>query len=344
VPQVGPESAGSEPGPACYGRGGTRPTVTDANVILGLIDPDNYLKGRYQLDRDAAREAVQRTIGEPLGWDSDHAAAAIYDLAVIEMANALRVVSIERGHHPREFTFFSYGGGLGLFAVEICRRLGCPNIIIPDNCSAFSAYGVLIADYVRQYERTVGWDLSDPARVNAIGAEMVAQAIADAASEGIAEADLRLERSGDFRFLGQTYEVSVPLPDRELSAEDGPRLAEEFPRIYEANYGEGTAWEGSPVVMMNLSIRAVHRREKPAARRHEGAHNGSGAPEPIGTRDVFLPEERRPETVPIFAEAALTPGITVTGPCIIDVGDTTIYVPTGATCARDDLFNFALTV
>ena len=150
VPQVGPRSAGSEPGPACYARGGERPTVTDANVVLGLIDPGNYLKGAHQLDVGAARTAIERHIATPLGWTIERAAAAIYDLAVIEMANALRMVSVERGHHPRDFTFFSYGGGLGLFAVEICRRLGCPNIVVPDNCSAFSAYGVLTADYVRQ--------------------------------------------------------------------------------------------------------------------------------------------------------------------------------------------------
>ena len=162
VPQVGPHSAGSEPGPACYGRGGTQPTVTDANVVARAHRPRELPQGPHALDAEAAGGRSRRRIGEPLGWSVEHAAAAIYDLAVIEMANALRVVSIERGHDPRDFTFFSYGGGLPLFAVEICRRLGCPRIVIPDNSSAFSAYGVLIADYVRQYERTVGWDLGDP--------------------------------------------------------------------------------------------------------------------------------------------------------------------------------------
>ena len=200
VPQVGPRSAGSEPGPACYARGGERPTVTDANVVLGLIDPGNYLKGAYQLDVGAARTAIERHIATPLGWTIERAAAAIYDLAVIEMANALRMVSVERGHHPRDFTFFSYGGGLGLFAVEICRRLGCPNIVVPDNCSAFSAYGVLTADYVRQYNRTVNWTLDDASRVDQVNAafeEMLAQARADAVSENLDVAALEIERAGD---------------------------------------------------------------------------------------------------------------------------------------------------
>lgn len=346
VPQVGPHSAGSEPGPACYGRGGTEPTVTDANVVLGFIDPDNYLKGRHQLDVDAAAKAVETRIAQPLGWSVQHAAAAIFDLASIEMANALRVVSIERGHHPRDFTFFSYGGGLGLFAVEICRRLGCPRIIIPDNSSAFSAYGVLIADYVRQYERTVSWNLADAARfeqVNGVAREMIAQAVEDARSEGIDESELELERSGDFRFLGQVYEVTVPLPDREFTADDAPQLAEAFPRVYESSYGEGTAWVGSPVVMMNLTIRAIHRREKPAGR-EQAAQDGAATPQPEGHRTVFLPIERREASLPVYAEASLTPGTTVTGPCIVDVGDTTVYVPDGATCARDHHFNFALSI
>lgn len=344
VPQVGPHSAGSEPGPACYGRGGTRPTVTDANVVLGLIDPANYLQGRHRLDVDAAHQAILTTIGTPLNRDAEHAAAAVHELAVIEMANALRTVSVERGHHPRDFTFFAYGGGLGLFAVEICRRLGCPRIVVPDNSSAFSAYGVLIADYVRQYDHTVGWMLDDADgadQVNAVAAKLLATARADARAEGIDEAELETRRSGDFRFLGQVYEVPVPLPDRDFTRADGPRLAAEFPRIYEESYGEGTAWQGSPVVLMNLSVTAVHRRAKPAERPPGPA--GSGAPAPSGERPVFLPAERTAATIPVYAEATLGAGSRVEGPCIVDVGDTTLYVPAGADCTRDEHRNFLLT-
>jgi N-methylhydantoinase A len=346
VPQVGPRSAGSEPGPACYGRGGEEPTVTDANVILGLIDPDNYLKGRHELSRDAAAAAVQAKIGEPLGLSAEEAAGAIYDLAVIEMANALRMVSVERGHHPREFTFFSYGGGLGLFGVEIARRLGCPRVVVPDNSSAFSAFGVLIADYVRQYDRTVNWQLSDPDQaeaVNAVAAGMIEQAIADAAEEGIAADDLEIERSGDFRFLGQVYEVNVPLPDRDLAPDDAASLAADFPRVYERNYGEGTAWEGSPVVLLNLSVKAIHGRRKPTSRTAEVAADVA-TPEPVDHRDIFLPIERRRESVPIYADADLRPGTSVGGPAILDLGDTTVYVPDGVDAVRDKFFNFVLDV
>jgi len=346
VPQVGPHSAGSEPGPACYARGGTRPTVTDANVILGLIDPGNYLKGAHRLDVAAARQVVDSHIAQPLGWSVERAAAAIYDLAVIEMANALRMVSVERGHHPRNFTFFSYGGGLGLFAVEICRRLGCARIIVPDNCAAFSAYGVLTADYVRQYNRTVNWQLDDPAQVDQVNAaleDMLAQAQADAQSELIDRDALEIERTGAFRFLGQVHEVGQPLPDRAFTRDDAALLAQAFPAVYEQNYGEGTAWKGSSVVLVNIAIKAVFRRAKPALREQAPADDGQ-APQPKAIRRIYQPFEREEADVPVYAEADLPPGTRITGPGIVDVGDTTLYLPRGVTCMRDRYFNFTITL
>lgn len=345
VPRVGPHSAGSDPGPACYGRGGTLPTVTDANVVLGLIDPDNYLKGQHQIDVGLAGSAIETEVGTALEWTAAQGAAAIYDLAVIEMANALRMVSIERGYDPRDFTFFSYGGGLGLFTVEICRRLGIPTAVVPNNSAAFSAYGVLIADYVRQYERTVSWDLSDASqvkRVNNALTEMRAQAKADAAEEGISEDQLDIEAGGDFRFLGQTYEVPVPLPDRMLTAQDAIDMANDFPAVYEANYGEGTAWKGSPVQLLNVSLRVSYERPKPDERRSET--NAGERPAPAATREVFLPIVRRRAEIPIYLETAVGFGQQVEGPCIIDVGDTTLYLPEGSSAARDSFSNFILTV
>ncbi|MCW2993097.1 MAG: hydantoinase/oxoprolinase family protein [Conexibacter sp.] len=347
VPQVGPHSAGSEPGPAAYGRGGEEPTVTDAMIALGLINPDNYLQGRHQLDPAAAAAAIEERIAKPLGWSVEAAAAGIHDLAVTNMANALREVSVERGYDPRDFTFFCYGGMLPLFAAQICRELGCPEIVIPDNSSAFSAYGVLIADYVRQYERTVQWSLSDESQVgevNRVTGEMIDTAIAEAAREGISADELEIERSGDFRFLGQVYEVNVPLPSRDLTPEDGAELAEQFPRIYERAYGEGTAWKGSPVVLLNMAIKVTYRREKPPGRGQAAAPAGPAEVEPLGSIDVFLPAERRRQSIHTYAEASLTPGSAVEGPCVVDVGDTTIYVPEGVTCSRDNWFNFRLSL
>ena len=344
VPQVGPHSAGSMPGPVCYGRGGTQPAVTDASIVLGLIDPGNYLKGRHQLDRAAAAAAIEKEIATPLGWTVEQAAAGIYDLAVINMANALRTVSIERGYDPRSFSFFAYGGGLGLFAVEVARRLGCPTVVIPDNSSAFSAQGVRMADYVRQYNRTINWmmiDGSQVTRINSIIEEMKAQALADAATDGLAADQLDFAISGDGCFAGQVWEITVPLPNRPLTEADGTELSGEFPAIYERAYGPGTAWRDSPAMLVNVSVRATYRRPKPHARRADAV---ASTPAPISQRDVFLPAERRQATIPVYSEVDLTPGATVEGPCIIDVGDTTIYIPSNATCVRDRFFNFSVTI
>jgi N-methylhydantoinase A len=192
----------------------------------------------------------------------------------------------------------------------------------------------------------VTWVLADASRaqeINAIANEMIAQAIADAAQEGIPEADVIIERSGDFRFFGQVYEVPVPLPNRDLTEEDAAQLERDFPTVYERNYGEGTAWVGSPVVLLNLSIKVTNRRPKPAGREQE-PHDSHPEPEAAGHRAVILPIERRRETLPVFPESQLPPGASVDGPCVIDVGDTTIYIPDNVSCARDRYFNFALSV
>lgn len=344
VPQVGPHSAGSTPGPVCYGRGGTEPTVTDATVVLGLIDPDNYLGGRHRLDRAAAAAAVEARIGKPLGWSAHVAAAGIYDIAVANMADALRTVSIERGHDPRPFTFFAYGGGLGLFAVEVARRLGCTRVVIPDNSSAFSAQGVLMADYVRQYNRTVNWMMVNSAevpRVNAILAQIRAEAVRDADRDGISLEQLTFSVTGEGCFAGQVWEITVPLPDRALTEQDGVELAAEFPSIYEKAYGDGTAWRDSPAMLVNICLKATYKRAKPKCREQEPLR-GVAPPVVSDQRAVFLPVERVCASIPVYAEMNLEPGNSVTGPCIIDVGDTTIYIPKRATCIRDRYFNFCI--
>ena len=289
---------------------------------------------------------IEEKIAKPLGWTVEEAAAGIYDLAAVNMADALRTVSIERGYDPRDFTFFAYGGGLGIFAVEVARRLGCPSVVVPDNSSAFSAQGVLMADYVRQYNRTVNWIIADGSqveRVNQTLEEIRAAAIEDARRDGVSEDALSFSVSGDGCFAGQVWEITVPLPDRPLTAEDGATLAASFPSTYERAYGPGTAWLDSPPLMVNVALTATMRRPKPHMREQEPTAEAV-RPDPASARSVFLPVERRSETVPVYAEADLTPGATVEGPAIVDVGDTTVFVPTGAVCGRDRFFNFTISI
>jgi N-methylhydantoinase A len=345
VPQVGPHSAGSTPGPAALDRGGEDPTVTDAMVTLGFIDPDNYLGGRVQLVPERSKEVLDRAFGERFGWSTEESAAAMHDLVVVNMANAVREVSVGKGHDPREFLFLAYGGTLPLFASQIAERLGIETIVIPRNSSVFCALGLLSSDYVMRNDQGVGWDLSKPEgvdRVNGIADRMVIDAIAQMESEGFGRDQIDVQRSGDLRFHGQAYELTLPMPARALTQDDASSLFDEFLAFYERTYGEGTAWEGVPASLINYSVTVTGRQDRPAL--GTAPRNGGPSGDLVReTREVFLPTERRRETVPIIDDARFTVGAKVEGPAVIDAVDTTIYLPPGTTAERDEYMNYVLT-
>lgn len=345
VPNVGPHSAGSTPGPAALNRGGQEPTVTDAMVTLGFIDPDNYLGGRVKLTPQLARDALDRTFGERFGWSTEESAAAMHDLVVVNMANAVREVSVGKGHDPREFLFLAYGGTLPLFASQIAERLGIATIVIPQNSSVFCALGLLSADYVMRFDQGVGWDLSKPegvGRVNQIADQMVSDAIAQMESEGFPRDEVLVQRSADVRFQGQAYELTMEMPDRQLTEDDAPALFDSFLATYERTYGEGTAWKGVPASLINYSVTVTGRQNRPdLAKAAADADTGSVAPRE--TRRVFLPREREWAEIPIIDERHFPLGVTIEGPAIIDENDTTIFVPPGTTAARDEYQNYVLT-
>lgn len=345
VPQVGPMSAKSTPGPACYGRGGTAPTVTDAMVTLGFIDPAGYLGGRFPLDRALAEHALVENFGARFGWNAEDAAAAIHDLVVVNMADAVREVSVEKGHDPREFLFLAYGGTLPMFAMQIAERLHIDTVVVPHMSSVFCALGLLAADFVLRSDRTVAWDLSNLAQldeVNALAAQMEAETRSEMRAEGFTDADIEVQRSADCRFLGQSYELNLPLPPRPLTAEDAPRIAQEFFTLYERTYGAGTAWQGVPTQLLTLTITVTGRRPHPEVRRAV-TRPTSAAEIQTGTRAVYLPSERRRREIPIYADQRFTPGSEIEGPAIIDANDTTLFVPPGCRARRDELENYVLT-
>ena len=344
VPQVGPQSAGSTPGPASLDRGGEEPTVTDAMVTMGFIDPEGYLGGRVKLNPELGKKALDSRFGERFGWSTEEAAAAVHDLVVVNMANAVREVSVGKGHDPREFLFLAYGGTLPLFASQIAERLGIPKIVIPKNSSVFCALGLLTADFVMRNDQGVGWDLSKPeglAQVNETADEMVKSAREEMLAEGFSEDQIEIQRSADFRYHGQVYELTVPLPARPLTGEDPESLGTEFTRLYERTYGEGTAWKGVPIKLINYSVTVTGIQDRP----HFviASENGDSAePTPRETREVFLPSERQRAEVPVYAEEAFAPGQSAEGPAIIDESDTTIYVPPGNRVSRDEYMNYVL--
>jgi N-methylhydantoinase A len=344
VPQVGPQSAASDPGPAAYGRGGEEPTVTDAMVAMGFIDADRYLNGRFPLDREKAERSLE-PIAARFGWSTDETAAAIHDLVVLNMASAVREVSVGKGHDPRTFVFLAYGGSLPLFASQIASRLGISQVVVPQNSSVFCAQGLLAADIVVRFDRTVAWDLSrteEVDRVNAMADELIEQARAEMRSEGFADEDMEIARSADFRFLGQAFDLTMPLPDRPLTAEDAPGLARAFFDLYERTYGEGTAWKGVPEQLLNLTLTITGRQ-----RRGQPASSPSAplAAEEmkLGSRRVFLPELREYSEVPVYADDRFAAGAAIRGPAIIDAADTTIYLPIDCEGTRDEFMNYVLT-
>jgi len=345
VPQVGPQSAGSTPGPAALGRGGTEPTVTDAMVTMGFIDPERYLGGRVKLEPQLSRDVLDRVLGARFGWSTEESAAAVHDLVVVNMANAVREVSVGKGYDPRDFLFLSYGGTLPLFATQIAERLGISTIVIPRNSSVFCALGLLSSDFILRSDQGVGWDLSKPdgvGRVNEIADQMVATSHQEMLDEGFSEDQIEIRRSADIRFQGQEYELTLPMPARALTGEDAETLFDQFLGLYEQTYGEGTAWKGVPASMINYSVTVVGRQPRPTM--DEVALAPASLEDLVRERrTVFLPTERRSEEIPIYDDLLFTAGTAVEGPAIIDAADTTIYVPPGTKAERDSYMNYVLT-
>ncbi len=344
VPQVGPRSAGSTPGPACYGRGGRDATVTDALVAMGLIDPDNYLGGRMALQPELAAGALRSALGERFGWDAEQAGAVVYELVVANMANAIREVTISKGYDPRDFLFLAYGGTLPLFAWAIASTVGISEVVVPDGSSVFCARGLLAADVVLRYDQSVKWHLAEAGgaeRVNAIGERLVAHALEDMRAEGFDEEAVTVIRRGDFQFPGQVFQLSMPVPEA-LTEADIATVTHRFFELYEQTYGRGTAWVETPPIMVNYTVEVRGRRPN-------RLEIGTRSPEPAtaeellkGRRRVYLPLEGRHCDVPVYDDARFSPGSSVAGPAIIDARDTTILVPSGVTAARDELMNYRL--
>ncbi|MFT4581642.1 MAG: N-methylhydantoinase A [Gammaproteobacteria bacterium] len=346
VPKVGPQSAGSMPGPACYGNGGTVPAMTDCMVTMGFLRPDNYLGGRHSLDVDAAKAALLLHVGNAMGWDAEQSSAGAYNLAVANMANALRGVSIRRGYDPRKCTFVAYGGALPMFAAAICRALNITDMIVPNHSSAFSAYGLLEADYIRRKSVTVGWTVEDrdklPTMVELRDA-LEEEVAAEIERAGFARDAIQLLHGADFRYAGQLNEMYMDLDPDDILSEGPNGMRDKFDLAYEAEFGPDTAWRNSGLMLVNYVITGIANREKPliepvAVKPQEATFARSG------TRPVFLPDVQERIDTPIYDSEKMTPGTWFEGPGIIEVRDTTIYVPTNARVERDGYMNFRLTL
>ena len=323
--RVGPESAGAEPGPVCYGRGGTTATVTDADLLLGYINPAGLLGGRVPLDIAAARSALKRQIADPLGISPEEAAAAVYEVINVNMATAVKDLLHERGDDPREFALVVAGGAGPLHAVCAAAELGISVVVIPRDPSIFTAAGVIFSDLRHDFVQTyfASFDQIDRERLGAIFAALAARGRAALDAEGIASAHQSFEYWLDLRYERQIYEIPVPIPAVEKSVIDLERAAAAFHRMHAESYGYNLPDAG--IELINARATAIGRSEPFDFPEQEIRE----APAPIGTRAVFLPGSMRRQEMEIFESEALGRGARLRGPSLVEGQTTSVLIPAG---------------
>jgi N-methylhydantoinase A len=323
--KVGPRSAGADPGPACFGRGGADPTVTDANVALGRIDPAEFLGGELRIDPDRAEEALRR-VAEPLRMSTTALALGIVTIADASMSLAVRAVSVERGRDPRDFALVVSGGGGPLHGVGIARDLGIPVVIVPQRSSVFSAIGLQNAPLRHDYVQTALGPLAqtDLAALDARLDEMAARATDTLSGEGASPTAIRYTRLVDLRYSGQEHTLSV-LVDGPLAQGAARRLRERFDALHEERYGHSAPSE--PVQVVNLRLRAEARLADHAVVPAPAAAAPTGSAR-RGTRAVVFGPGQGTVECAVYARDALPPGTEVRGPAVIqEYGSATLLHP-----------------
>jgi N-methylhydantoinase A len=334
--QVGPESAGADPGPIAFGRGGEEPTITDANLLLGRLNPDALLgvAGGARLDR--VRDALDKKIGAHLSLDPGAAAAAIVRVANDKMAGAIRLVSLQRGRDPRDFVLFAFGGAGPLHAVALARELAIPKVLVPARPGITSALGCLVADVRHDFVRTINQGLlrMDVAEARAILAGQVAEGRRLLATEGVEVETVTIHHEADMQFAGQTHVLTVPIARTELERED---LADTFERAYRDRFG--VELREMRALVMSLRTAVIGRR-RPIALDGLGGEVTPGGPS--ATRPVWFDGGWR--DTPIYRRERLAAGVTLEGPAIVEQLDATTVIEPGDHVRVDALGNLEITV
>jgi N-methylhydantoinase A len=332
--KVGPQSAGADPGPASYGWGGTEPTVTDANVVAGRINPDYFLGGRITLDVERARTALA-PIAEALEVAVDEAALGVIRLANANMINLLKLVSVRRGRDPRDFAIVAFGGGGSMHATALARELRVPRVIVPPAPGHFSAWGMLLSDLRHDLVQTrfARADLADLAELTGVWRELEERMRATFADEGVESSRLRFVRTADMRYAGQEHTVNVPIPDGELGEDERAEIERRFHDLHEQLY---TFRQSSPVEFVNFRLAGFGTVSKPALRRIDA--NGRPQSALKGTRDVDFDELGRHESR-IYERDGLGAGAELEGPAVIEEPAASTVVFPGQRLHVDELGN-----
>jgi N-methylhydantoinase A len=328
--QVGPQSAGASPGPVCYGKGGETPTVTDANLLLGYLNPAHLVGGALKLDAQEARAAFQERIAGPLNMPVERAAHGAHLIAASNMIRAIKAVSTERGRDPREFALFAFGGNGPVFACGMAAALGMSRIVVPPSAGLFSSFGLLYADVEHHYSRSLRRLLrgSDAGEIARAWDALAGQALAQLAAEGFSGDKAKVRRSAALHYHGQTYELTVPLPD---GPPDLRALEEAFGREHEKTYGH-RAGADEPVELVSIQVVGL------------GLHEGTNVPErvrpsrpepaPPPPRRAYFGAETGWRDTPVLRRSDLA--VARSGPLIVEEYDATCVVPPGAKAELDD--------
>jgi N-methylhydantoinase A len=337
--RVGPNSAGADPGPACYALGGTAPTVTDADLVLGYVAP-GFRGSNLALHVDRAEEALEREIAKPLGVDVVAAAHAVFEIANANMGAAVHVVTVQRGIDPREFAIVALGGAGPVHVARIAEQFGIASVIVPAHSGVGSAIGLLATDLTTERARTkvAMGGAADPVEIEGLLQSLAAAAIDDLAADGSHPDDVVIERAVDVRYRGQGHELTVPLPVGPLGAADLDATVQAFYGRYHDAYGIDLS---DPVELVTWRVRVTRRVQSGHG---FGVANGDAAEaEAVASRPAYFREMADFVDTPVYERGALRAGHTVAGPAIVQEADSTLVVPPGWRATVDDRHDIVLT-
>ncbi len=340
VLKVGPRSAGAEPGPACYGRGGRQPTLTDALLVLGYLGERSFLGGRMAIQAAPAAAAIATHVAEPLGLSVPRAAAGIVRVLSNQVALAMRSITVERGHDPREFTLVAFGGAGPTLAAHLARELGIPRVLVPREPGNFCAFGMLVSDLRHDVVRTRIGRLDDLPDAEILGHfdALCGECARELAAQG-APGEIVLERYCDMRYVGQSYEVLVPVAGA-AGALDRAALQADFHRLHERRYGHKAP--GEPVEVVAFRVRGIGLSAKPAATPEP--HQAGAAPAAADERAVLFDADTDALPTPVYRRDGLRAGQRLAGPCIVEERSSTTVVVPGADLIVDGYGNLVLTL
>ena len=339
--KVGPQSAGADPGPACYGLGGTEPTVSDADLVLGLLNPDYFLGGEMALDPDSAQKAIEDRLAGPMGMSVTRAAHGIHEVVNENMATAARMHASEQGLDVRGSALVAFGGAGPVHAYRVAKLLGISRVVCPLGAGVMSSIGMLVApksfDSVQSYISrldSVDWD-----HVSYIYETMESSAVELLPLAGVEAEDIRIERSADMRYVGQGFEIVVPVPGGKLGPGLQETLAATFSETYKSLFGRILTDVPVETITWRLSASEPPPRPDIRFRTAESPAHAGGLK---GERPVFLTEEGRFVDCPVFDRYGLEPGATVNGPAIVEERESTVFVGPDARCAINEHLNLVM--